>query len=502
MAISFNGVPNAWRVPGYVAEFDASQAQQGAGVIEYKALILGQMLDGTATPLKPYLITSLAQAENLFGQSSQIALMLAAWLENNTTTPLMAMAVTDDAAGVPATAMISLSGAVSRAVPVNLYIGGLNVRVAASLGQTALELAQAAESAINGDATLPVRAVATTVPSSDEDEPGHAATLTLTAKNTGEAGNELDLRLAYYGEDLPQGIPWQLGKFSGGAGNPNSDELIAALGDTWYHIIVLPWTDTANLRAWETELVRRFGPMVGMDGVAFCARSGSLGELTAFGSVDAGGGNYAHISIIESSGSPEMPACRAARVAAKVAYYGAIDPARPFQTLELAGALAPADAEQLTAEERNILLYAGIATTKVNDGGAVQIERIISNYQRANTGASDTAYLDVNTLLTLMYLRWSWVNRLARKYPRHKLMDDGNPIPAGQAVMTPKLGRAEAVAAFMEWQDLGLVENLEQFKKDLVVERNSLDPNRMDMLMPPDLVNQLRFWPTVIQFRL
>ena len=62
--------------------------------------------------------------------------------------------------------------------------------------------------------------------------------------------------------------------------------------------------------------------------------------------------------------------------------------------------------------------------------------------------------------------------------------------------------RAEAVAAFMDWQELALVENLDQFKADLVVERNSRDVNRMDMLMPPDLVNQLRFWPTLIQFRL
>lgn len=35
-----------------------------------------------------------------------------------------------------------------------------------------------------------------------------------------------------------------------------------------------------------------------------------------------------------------------------------------------------------------------------------------------------------------------------------------------------------------------------------MMERNSQDPNRMDMLMPPDLVNQLRFWPTLIQFGL
>ncbi len=494
MAISFNEVPDAWRVPGYVAEFDSSRAQQGAGIIEYKALVCGQMLAGTAEPLKPYLVTSIEQAQKLFGTGSQLTLMLAGWLENNTTTRLMAMAVADDESGVKAEAAIRISGTVTQAAPVNLYIGGLKVRFAANLAQTAEQVAQSAAAAINAEGSLPVTAAA-----SGEDT---EATLTLTARNAGEAANELDLRLAYNDEDLPRGLTWSMGSFSNGAGNPDVTDLIAALGDTWYHIIVLPWTDKASLRAWEEELVRRFGPMVGMDGVAFCAKRGSVSELVTFGSVDEDGGNYAHISIVEASGSPDIPAVRAARVAASVAYYGAIDPARPFQTLELTGSLAPAEADQLTQEERNLLLYSGIATTRVSDGGTVLIERVITNYQRSAAGASDTAYLDVNTLLTLMYLRWDWVNRLARKYPRHKLMDDGNPIPAGQAVMTPKLGRAEAVAAFMDWQELALVENLDQFKADLVVERNSRDVNRMDMLMPPDLVNQLRFWPTLIQFRL
>ncbi len=496
MAISFNEVPDAWRVPGYVAEFDDSRAQQGAGIIEYKALVCGQMLTGTAEPFKPYLVTGAEQARTLFGAGSQLALMLAGWLENNATTRLMAMAVPDDESGVKAEASIKLSGTVTQAAPVNLYIGGLKVRFAASLGQNAAQVSQTAVSAINAEADLPVTA------ETAGGEDGTPVIITLTAKNAGETGNELDLRLAYNGEDMPQGLTWTLGSFAKGAGNPDSADLVAALGDAWYHIIVLPWTDKANLRAWEDELVRRFGPMVGMDGVAFCSRRGTLSELVTFGAVDEDGGNYAHICIVEASGSPDIPAVRAARVAANVAYYGAIDPARPFQTLELTGSLAPADAEQLTREERNLLLYSGIATTTVGDGGTVLIERVITNYQRSAAGASDTAYLDVNTLLTLMYLRWDWVNRLARKYPRHKLMDDGNPIPVGQAVMTPKLGRAEAVAAFMDWQALALVENLEQFKADLVVERNDRDPNRMDMLMPPDLVNQLRFWPTLIQFRL
>jgi phage tail sheath gpL-like len=73
---------------------------------------------------------------------------------------------------------------------------------------------------------------------------------------------------------------------------------------------------------------------------------------------------------------------------------------------------------------------------------------------------------------------------------------------AGQLVMTPKLGKAEAVGWFEDMQELGLVENVEQFIRDLVVERNAQDPNRLDFLLPPDLINQLMVVAAQVQFRL
>lgn len=51
-------------------------------------------------------------------------------------------------------------------------------------------------------------------------------------------------------------------------------------------------------------------------------------------------------------------------------------------------------------------------------------------------------------------------------------------------------------------EDLGLVENIDSFKANLVAERNAGDQNRLDVLMPPDLVNQLRIVANKIQFRL
>jgi phage tail sheath gpL-like len=105
-------------------------------------------------------------------------------------------------------------------------------------------------------------------------------------------------------------------------------------------------------------------------------------------------------------------------------------------------------------------------------------------------------------MLTLLYLRFTFRNRLLGRYPRHKLASDGTRFGAGQAVITPKIGKAEAVAWFRDMEELGLVENFDQFKTDLVVERNVADPNRLDFLLPPDLINGFIVGAANIQFRL
>ncbi|UGY21517.1 hypothetical protein HU675_0026175 [Bradyrhizobium septentrionale] len=49
---------------------------------------------------------------------------------------------------------------------------------------------------------------------------------------------------------------------------------------------------------------------------------------------------------------------------------------------------------------------------------------------------------------------------------------------------------------------VGLVENLAAFKQHLIVERDPNDPNRVNVLYPPDLINQLRIFAVLAQFRL
>jgi phage tail sheath gpL-like len=82
------------------------------------------------------------------------------------------------------------------------------------------------------------------------------------------------------------------------------------------------------------------------------------------------------------------------------------------------------------------------------------------------------------------------------------LADDGTNFSPGQAVAMPSTIRTEIYALFAQWENEGLVEGWEQFKKDLLVERNANDVNRVDVLLSPDLMNQFRVFAGQIQFLL
>lgn len=326
-----------------------------------------------------------------------------------------------------------------------------------------------------------------------------SAVVTLHAMNPGAVGNEYDIRYNYNdGEALPTGVSLALVQPSGGTSAPTLTSLITAMGDQWFTIIANPYTDSTSLTALETELADRAGPDRQIDGVMISAKDDTRNNVSTLG--DSRNSQFS--VILRTNESPTPIAEYAAHVAAVTAISVAIDPARPLQTLELPYIKAPAESDRDTNAQRNTLLGDGIATTRVGPGNMVQVERLVTTYQRNAAGSPDTAYRDANTVFTLQYLRYDFVARITTRYPRHKLASDG-PVAPGQAIVTPKTMRAECVMWFKDMADLGLVEagTLDQFKTDLIVERNESDPNRLDILLPPDLVNQLVGTAALMQFR-
>lgn len=489
--ISFNQIPIDLRTPGAYLEFDNSAAVRGLPGMPSRILVIGQKLaSGTQPALSPVKILDEAAAEAAFGRGSMAHLQFRALKAANAWTETWAIALDDDAAAAPAVGSILFGGAVGAAGTINLYIAGQRVRIGVGATDTPATIATAAAAAVAAATDLPVTAVVNGLTPAQID---------ITARNKGAAGNDIDIRLNYnFGEALPKGVTATITAMTGGATNPDITAAIAAFGDAWYTDIAMPYTDAANLTALETELAGRAGPLVMMDAHAYAAARGTHAALTTLGNSR----NSEHLSIIAATGSPSAPWAFSAALCGVAAFHVRVDPARPLQTLALTGIMAPAAGARFTLEERNLLLFDGISTFTVDDGGRVLIERAITTYETNAAGIADPSYLDLTTIKTLAYLRYSVRARILAKYPRHKLASDGTEYGAGQAIVTPKVIRAELVALFKDWEAAGLAEGMEQFKAGLIVERDATDVNRINALIPPDVVNQFRVFAGKVQFRL
>lgn len=483
--IDFTNVPTDIRTPGSYIEVDNSNALEGLPTETHRVLILGGRLSsGLGTSNTLYKLTSIDQAESLFGRGSTAHRMVAAFRQINTSAELWAVGISDHGSGVAATGTIVIGGSGASAGTIHLLVAGRYIPVAVESGDATTAIASNVADAVNAVTDLPVTASVS------------SSTVTLTARNKGVPGNSIDIRVNYYpGQLTPAGVTVTITAMASGATNPSLSTAITAMADEQFHTVVTAWIDDTNLTALEAELERRFGPTVQKEGQAFAAARDTYSNLLTLGDAR----NSQFLSIMGSQ-SPTPPWEVAAVVAALDA--GEADPARPRQTLWLKGVLAPARSAQFTRDERDLLLRDGISTFVVDANGRCLIERLITTYQVNGLGTADTSYLDIETMRTLAYIRFAVRTRIALRFPRHKLANDGTRIAPGQAVVTPRVIRAELIGLFSEMEQRGLVEDMAAFKAELRVERNADDPNRVDAVLPPNLVNQFRVFGVRLSFKL
>ena len=371
------------------------------------------------------------------------------------------------------------------------YIGGRQYVAGIVAGMAPSQTATALAGAINADTTCCVTAVAA----------GSVVTLTVNWAGVANMGPgstyDLDLRFNYLsGDAYPAGVTFVIAQTAAGTGNPNISSAITAVGDTQYNVVVNPYTDALNLPLLVAELNRRGGPTLQAYGVAVSALAGTMGSAATFGATQ----NALFVTVTPANSMPSPSWEYAAGIAAVVAFYGNQDPAAPFQTLPIAGIYPPAPADRFTMSEQNTLLYTGMSTFAVSASGVVSIQRLITTYQTNQAGAPDASYLDVPTIFTLSRLTYDVRTMIATKYPRSKLASDGITYSVGQNVVTPKTITAELVALAQGWASDAIIQDVPAFVSGLIVERNSTNPNRLDVLMPPNLMNQFMTAAIQIQF--
>lgn len=506
MAISFNNIPTTTRTPGAWVEIDNSRALKGLVQNPHKALIIGQKLTTGTIPYSTLAaITRDDLANSYFGTGSILARMCNVFKQNNPNTELYAIAVDSaNAASLAASMtiefsnnMVSAAGC-SGAGVFNLMINGVAIPYTIVSGQSASGITAGYVDAINALSELPVVAA-------QNNGAGNSA-LHISAICSGSQGNLIDIRVNYAeGQSTPSWIFGtsvstinSMASMGGGDGQPDIGDVWAVIANEQFHYIISPYAHASNLTEIEDELADRFTPLEDLQGHGFTATRATRGSCTALGNSR----NSPHNTIIGAYDSPSAPEEWAAALGAKAAWNLNNDPARPLTGLKLEGILAPPINNRFTGEERKLLLYDGIATWVCDTSGGILIDRCITTYQTNGAGLPDNSYLDVQTLATLSEIRYQYRTRMYTRFiePRFKLADDTYPLQPGAKVATPGLIKQETIALFTLLRDRGLIENLDDFVDNLVVERNATDRNRVDILLPPDLINQFRVLAANLQF--
>ena len=494
MAISFNNIPDTIRTPGAFTEIDSSRALQGLAAVPHKVLLLGQKIDAATVEFDSVVqITSDGLADGFFGPGSVLARMCNTFKSNNPNTEMFAMALGSGIAGIAASATINFSAALDGATASGtetlfLMVNGTEKKIVLTSGDSGQAFASLVASTINADSTLGVRGANT------------LGTMFFSAVQSGTLGNYHNIRFNFFeGQSLPTTFSATpvIVSMAGGLVDPDLADAWAVIDNERYHYIGQPYIDATNLGEVEGELEDRFTALENKQGHMFTAVRATLASATTLGNSR----NSPHGTIMAAFDSPTAPEEWAAALTAQASFNLNSDPARPLHTIELKDILPPPLENRFTRAERDILLFDGLATFTVESGKPL-IERSITTYQTNALGIPDVAFLDVQTLATLGEIRDQYQARMLTRFilPRFKLADNTFPVQPGTNVATPNSVGQEIIALFTQLRDAGLIENLENFIENLIVERNAADRNRVDVLLPPDLINQFRVLASKIQF--
>lgn len=490
--MDFQNIPSNLRTPLFFAEFDNSQANTATAT--QRTLIIGQALTSAGVQLNvPVIESSASNTAGIYGAGSMLHNQMVAYLANDVAGEIYLLPLADGDAQTAATGKVTLTTAPSETGVISLYIAGQRVQATVMSTDTVTVMAASLVAAITAKTSLPVTAAAA------------AGVVTLTAKNKGAHGNGIDLRLNYQGiaggESTPAGLGITLTAMAGGAGAPDMTTALANLGDRTFDFIVTPYTDTTSLDALKgllSDSTGRWSYAQQLYGHVFGAASGTYGQLTTVGEAR----NDQHATLLGVNDSPTPAYVWAAAVTGAVAGSLRNDPGRPLQTLTVSGVLAPPLASRFELTERNNLLYSGISTFTVADDNTVQVENLITTYQTNKYGDADDSYLQIETLFLLMFVTRFIRTQVTSKFARMKLAADGTRFAPGSAIVTPNIIRAELIAQYTQLEYNGYVQDSKAFAAGLVVTKSTTNPNRVDVLWDGVLINQLRVFALLNQFRL
>ena len=155
---------------------------------------------------------------------------------------------------------------------------------------------------------------------------------------------------------------------------------------------------------------------------------------------------------------------------------------------------------RFSISDRNVLLWDGMSTFTVAADNTVQLDNIITTYQKNASGVPDDSMLEVEAMYNAAYILRQLRADVTTKFARMKLVDDDTRVWPGTNTVNPKTIKAAQIAKYKEMESNGFAQKSGDFAKNIVVQKNSQNPNRVDVLYPAILMNQLRVFAVLFQY--
>lgn len=462
--VSFNEVPSSIRKPGKYFELNTKNANSALPANLQKMLLIAQKSSaGAAANHVPVQIFNTSQAETLFGKGSIAHVMVRDAIRANRGLALYVAPMPDAGSTTKASRTLTVTASSVENGFFVLWVNAKRFEIVVSESETATEIAAKIETALNTDDFLPYTVAAA------------AGVVTLTAVNGGTLGSKVPIKID---TDSAPGVSIALAEAVAGAGDPTIQTTLDEVSSERFQIPVSSLSDATSLTALKTWITTQSNAI---EKKAGRVHFGHDPATTISGAITAAAGvNDGRVSGWYFRDSLSAPYSIAAAAAAMDAFEE--DPARPLNGLDLIGVGVPLDSTQLfTNTEIEALLYGGVSPILPDSSKTVaEIVRWITTYTVNGAGSPDPTLLEGPTFKTLDYVRDAIVQRLEARFPRSKK----SARILGQI-------RTEVLDVLYRLEELEIIENVDLYKDDVIVEPDSQDINRANVKIPVDIVNGL-----------
>lgn len=481
MSTQFNEITIS-NLPFVQAEISKKISVTGLATQPFTSLIIGQKVAsaGTVASNAVYSIFSRNEAVLKFGENSMLSRAVDGYFDNNVGVELKVLPLDDLAGGTQATGSLTVSGTATGAGTFSFYIDGRVYRVAVSVGDSATDITTAISLIINADSSSLVTSSFV------------LGVLTITSVHKGTFGNSLKMMMNYNSDEItPSGFSTVIVPLSGGAGDPDlTTFVIPHLEETQYNLIACAYNDNANLILLRQALADNFLATQMQDSFLMTSVSDTVSNLV----IKAEAINSGFITLLDDYSAFMNGLEFASRNLGYIADIAQNNPGLGYLNSEVKGVLA---LTQRIRDERNVLAGKGISTFKVN-GTRVINEKTVTSYIKDAQGIEDDSFKELRVLLTLSYIRYSFVVKMAQ-FQNFKLGNDDDIFGAGVRVMTPKLYAENATFVYEDLVKAAICEDMAGFQASLLTEKLG---NRINSEFNVNIINVLEQQAMKINFEL